>query len=278
MADLTNISRPPIRNIGGGGNIKNELILIQSGDYVTPLPPVDENTGTITGSIQMVSGKKMHSIYVTERTLKPSFTRQEGSNLDCYGYQVSVEGFHPGLEAAILNFLRLHGDFRGLLLFRSIKADGSEVKYLIGESYNPVSISAAEFTWGAQANEDKGTKLTIGGLQNDPIKIYEGALLLQDDVVVPADAVEIAYTGEAKYILTPGASAQATIENITGMAHGQVIFIQGAGGQYPAKIAADEVFILRDSADFEGIAGAWITLKAFSAGAGKMQYIEQARG
>ena len=62
------------------------------------------------------------------------------------------------------------------------------------------------------------------------------------------------------------------------MTHGQVIFIEGAGGQYPAKIAADEVFILKDSADFEGTAGAWITLKAFAAGAGKMQFIEQARG
>ena len=278
MADLTNISRPPIRNIGGGGNIKNELILVKSGDYVAPLPPVNENTGTITDNIQMLPGKLMHSIYVTERTLKPAFSRQEGSNLDCYGYQVSVEGFHPGLEAAILNFLRLHGDFRGLLIFRSIKADGTEVRYLIGESYNPVSISAAEFSWGAQANEDKGTKITIGGLQNDPIKIYEGTLFLQEDVKVPADATTIAYAGEGKYILTPGASASATIANITGMTHGQVIFIEGAGGEYPAKIAADEVFILKDSADFEGTSGAWITLKAFAAGAGKMQFIEQARG
>ena len=94
MADLTNISRPPIRNIGGGGNIKNELILVQSGDYVTPLPPVNENTGTITDNIRDAAGESLtHSIYVTERTLKPAFSRQEGSNLDCYGYQVSVEGF-----------------------------------------------------------------------------------------------------------------------------------------------------------------------------------------
>ena len=278
MADLMNISRPPIRNIGGGGNLNNELILIQKDDVVLPLPARDSDTGIITGDIQMKEGKTMHTVYTTERTLEPTFTKQEGSNLDCYGYEVSLLGFHPGLEAAILKFLDVFGDFRGFVIFRSIKADGSEVRYLLGESYNPVSISAAEFSWGKNGNEDRGTKITFKGTQNGPYALYEGALFLQEDVKVPADATEIAYAGESKYILTPGTSASATITTITGMKHGQVVHIQGAPGEYPAKIAADEVFILKDSVDFEGTSGAWITLKAFSAGASKMQFIEQARG
>ena len=273
-----NISRPPIRNIGGGGNLNNELILIQKDDVVLPLPVRDEATGIITGDIRMKDGKKMHTIYTTERTLEPTFTKQEGSNLDCYGYEVSLLGFHPGLEAAILKFLDVFGDFRGYVIFRSIKADGSEVRYLLGESYNPVSISAAEFSWGKTGNEDRGTKITFKGTQNGPYALYEGALILEEDVKVPADATSIAYSGESRYVLAPGTEQQAVIADITGMKHGQVIHIQGSAGEHPAKIAADEVFILKDSADFVAGSGAWITLKAFAAGASKMQFIEQARG
>lgn len=273
-----NIGRPPVRNVGGGGNIKNEIILIPAGTYGTPLPPVNEDTGTITEPIAMFPGQLMHSIYMTDRTIKPTCSRQEGSNMDCYGYQVGIEGFHPGWEAAILTFLRRHGDFRGLSILRSINPDSTERRYLLGGSNDPISISAAESSWGAKANEDKGTKINLVGLQPDPIAIYDGPLFLAQDVTVPADASEIAFKGESKYILSPGGSSQATIANITGMRHGQLIFIQGSAGQYPAKIAADEVFILKDSTDFEAVSGSWILLKAFSAGASKMQFIEQSRG
>lgn len=278
MADLMNIVRPNVRNIGGGGNLNNELILIQKDDVVLPLPVRDEATGVITADIQMKAGKKMHTVYTTERTMEPTFTKQEGSNMDCFGYEVSLLGFHPGLEASILQFLDVHGDFRGFVVFRSVRPDGTEVRYLLGESYNPVSLSAAEFSWGKTGNEDRGTKITFKGTQNGPYAIYEGALMLQEDVVVAADATAIAYAGEAKYVLTAGTTAQATIAGISGMKHGEVIHIEGAAGEKPAKIAADEVFILKDSADFVASAGAWIALKAFSVGSNKMQFIEQSRG
>jgi hypothetical protein len=273
--DLFSLKKPSGANVGGGGGIHNELILVKKEDIVGPLPPRAADGVTIAGSIQLQEGKKMHSVYVTNKTLEPTHKHVAGSNADCFGYEVGVSGFHPGLGKEILSFLALHGDFTGLVLLKNIKEDGSQMCYLLGTYTSPVELGDADSKWGKVANEDKGTTLTFKGTQAAPYAIYEGALQVEEAVVAPADATSVAYKENALAQLSSGTAASATLAEITGMKHGDVIAIAGSGGAYPTLIKSDGVFMLKGGRDWTAAGGALITLKAFNNVDADLVFIEQ---
>ncbi|MDR1022678.1 MAG: hypothetical protein LBL94_05340 [Prevotellaceae bacterium] len=179
--DLFNLSKPLEPNAGGGGGIVNELLLAKLDDIMLPLPGRGADGVTIADDIMLKSGKKFHRLYVTNKTLEPSQKRVSGSNADCYGYEVGVTGFFPGLGKKILSFLALHGSFTGLIILRSIGADGAEERFLLGDSATPVELSDTDTKWGKLPNEDKGTTLTFKGTQKFPLAIYEGELVMTED-------------------------------------------------------------------------------------------------
>jgi hypothetical protein len=179
--DLFNLLKPSSPNAGGGGGIINEILLVRQDDLALPLPGRAADGVTIAGNILLKAGKKFHRLYVTNKTLEPSQKRVSGSNADCYGYEVGITGFFPGLGKRLLSFLALHGNFTGLVMLRSVGDDGAEVRYLLGDSATPVELSDTDTKWGKLPNEDKGTTLTFKGTQRFPLAIYEGELVMDDE-------------------------------------------------------------------------------------------------
>jgi hypothetical protein len=179
--DLFNLLKPAEVNAGGGGGIINEILIAQLDDLALPLPGRDADGVTISEDILMKEGKMFHRLYVTNKTLEPSQKRVSGSNADCYGYEVGVTGFFPGLGKKILSFLAQHGNFTGVVILRNIKDDGSEVRFLLGDSANPIELSDTDTKWGKLPNEDKGTTLTLKGTQRLPFAIKEGELVMSEE-------------------------------------------------------------------------------------------------
>lgn len=179
--DLFNLTKPQEPNAGGGGGIINEILLARLEDLALPMPGREADGVTISDDILMKEGKKFHRLYATNKTLEPSQKRVAGSNADCYGYEVGLTGFFPGLGKKVLSFLALHGNFTGVIILRSVKDDGSEVRYLLGDTATPVELSDADSKWGKLPNEDKGTTLTFKGTQRLPFAIYEGELVMGND-------------------------------------------------------------------------------------------------
>jgi hypothetical protein len=188
--ELFNLLKPSEPNAGGGGGIINEILIAQLDDLALPLPGRNADGITITDDILMKEGKKFHRLYVTNKTLEPSQKRVSGSNADCYGYEVGITGFFPGLGKELLSFLALHGNFTGVAILRSVKDDGSEVRYLLGDSATPIELSDTDTKWGKLPNEDKGTTLTFKGTQRLPFAIYEGELLMGEEAQ-PTDVASV---------------------------------------------------------------------------------------
>ena len=129
---LFDLAKPTVRNAGGGGGIKSEIILIQEADIDwDTFPQRDADGVTIADDIQLLTGKFMHSLYMTQGTIKPSQKKLKGSNQDCGGYEIGLEGFYPGIEKAVQKWIQNFGiDFKGIVIIQNC---ASNKRYLIGE-------------------------------------------------------------------------------------------------------------------------------------------------
>jgi hypothetical protein len=172
---LVDLARPAGDNIGGGGGIDSEIILIHSDDINwSTFPARAADLVTIAGNIPLKAGKFMHRFYMTQKTIKPNEKKVKGSNDDCGGYEVSLEGFYPGIEKAIQAWKAAHGiSFKGLLIVQN--CSGSK-RYLVGEPCNLVVIDAIDTVWGEDVSKDKGSKITFKSVQSLPMAFYEGAI------------------------------------------------------------------------------------------------------
>jgi len=179
---LFDLFKPTVRNAGGGGGIKSEIILIMENDIDwTTFPERDVDGVTITTDIPLKTGKFMHSFYMTQGTIKPSQKKLKGSNQDCGGYEIGVEGFYPGIEKAVQKWIANFGiDFKGIVIIQNC---ASAKRYLIGEPCNLVHIETLETTWGEEIDKDKGHKFGFMCKQGSPMAFYEGALLMDPNPV-----------------------------------------------------------------------------------------------
>jgi hypothetical protein len=180
---LFDLVKPAIRNAGGGGGIKSEIILIQESDIDwTTFPARDLDGVTIADDIQLLAGKFMHSLYMTQGTIKPSQKKLKGSNEDCGGYEIALEGFYPGIEKAVQKWIQNFGiDFKGIVIIQNCTANR---RYLIGEPCNLVHIETIETTWGEEIDKDKGHKFGFLCKQGSPMAFYEGVLLMDPNPYV----------------------------------------------------------------------------------------------
>ena len=174
---LFDLAKPTVRNAGGGGGIKSEIILIQEADIDwATFPERDADGVTIAADIAMKTGKFMHSFYMTQGTIKPSQKKLKGSNQDCGGYEIGLEGFYPGIEKAVQKWIQNFGiDFKGIVIIQNC---ASNKRYLIGEPCNLVHIETIETTWGEEIDKDKGHKFGFLCKQGSPMAFYEGLLVM----------------------------------------------------------------------------------------------------
>ncbi len=62
---LFDLAKPTVRNVGGGGGIKSEIILIQEADIDWDTFPQKDTDGVIMAAdIAMKTGKFMHSLCI----------------------------------------------------------------------------------------------------------------------------------------------------------------------------------------------------------------------
>lgn len=90
---LFDLLKPTIKNAGGGGGIKSEIIIALEEDIDMNSFPAREADGvTILTDIPMKTGKYMHTLYMTQGTIKPGQKKLKGSNNDCGGFELTLEG------------------------------------------------------------------------------------------------------------------------------------------------------------------------------------------
>lgn len=271
MSELFSLYKSNKVAVGSGGGLNNMVILVAQDD-VQSIPARGLDKTTIAGSIVMKPGKTMSELYTTNKTLEPTMKYAAGENQDCYGWECGFAGFHPGLEKAVLEFCAKNGAFKGLVLLRS-----ADKIYMLGSLEEPVALTGFDFKWGKAANEGKGSTLTFSSIQQLPWAVYEGTIQLAQPTLVAAGATTFAFEKGKAFNLTSGAAAAVVLASVTGMEDGDVVAINGTGGQYPTTIASGPKFILANGATWTATAGASITLKAFKGDAGAIILIEQCR-
>ena len=179
---LFDLFKPTVKNAGGGGGIKSEIILVAEDDIDWDTYPQPDAENTITTDIPLKTGKYMHRFYMTQGTIKPGQKKLKGSNQDCGGFEITLEGFHPGIEKAVQKWIANFGiGFKGLLIIQNC---ASSKRYLIGEPCNLVYLDNLETTWGEEIDKDKGHKFSFLCKQGSPMAFYEGAVTF-DPAVVP---------------------------------------------------------------------------------------------
>ncbi|MFH1297441.1 MAG: hypothetical protein ABIJ04_09240, partial [Bacteroidota bacterium] len=153
---LFDLAKPAGDNAGGGGGIKSEIILIQESDIDWALFPARDVDGvTITDDITLKTDRFMQRFYMTQGTIKPNQKKLKGSNQDCGGYEISLEGFYPGIEKAVQKWIAQFGiGFKGIVIIPNC---ASSKRYLIGEPCNLVHIEDIDTTWGEEIDKDKGS-------------------------------------------------------------------------------------------------------------------------
>jgi len=172
---LMDLARPAGDNVGCGGGISSNVILIHNDDIDWDNFPDREADGvTISDNIPLKAGKHMHRFYMTQKTMKPDQKKVKGSNDDCGGYELSLAGFYPGWEKAIQAWIAAHGiSFKGLVIIQNC---ANNKRYLLGEPCNLVVIDALDSAWGEDVSKDKGSTITFKSVQSLPMGFYEGQI------------------------------------------------------------------------------------------------------
>lgn len=175
--DLEDITKPAGASPGAGGGLHNEVILMLADDVET-IPVRGEDLVTMTGNIVMKTGKYMHSIYSTPKTLEITHKKIKGDNADIVGYEVGLKFFHPDLKAAILSFKAKHSASKFYALIRNCAAN---MVYFMGEPCNELLMDEAESVWGKNITDGKGTNFTFLTQQKNTAAVYTGTFTLPDD-------------------------------------------------------------------------------------------------
>ena len=174
--ELTDIEKPALAKPGAGGGIKSILYLVKEDDVVLAnFPARAADLVTIAGNIPLKAGKYIHRLYETDKTIEVVEKKLKGPNRDAGGVEISIKGFHPGVEAAIQEFKAKHSD-GSFFMFIKVHVSSGWKTYLIGEPYNTVSLDDYETKFGKDASEGKGTDLTFLCQQTLPMAIYSGQL------------------------------------------------------------------------------------------------------
>lgn len=171
---LNDIEKPALAKPGAGGGIKSILYMVLEEDVdLNNFPARADDQVTITEDIPLKAGKFIHRLYATEKTIEIEEKKLKGPNKDAGGWEVTVKGFHPGVEAAIQEFKAKHSDSSFFTIIR-VRVSGAWRNYLIGEPYNSVTLDDISTKFGKDASEGKGSDMTFLCQSILPMAIYQG--------------------------------------------------------------------------------------------------------
>lgn len=238
-------------------------------------PQRDSKGIKMVGSFQFKPGKYAIKIYGTSSSI--NLPRTSEGEEDSMGFTALPEFSHPGSPLEIEEFIQNMTNRAIGVAVRVGDCDGNEEPYykVYGSKCNPLNLMAE----GQDDNE--GVKDLIKFQQFRKAKSlpgrYYGNFTFDEANLVPVDAtaVDVA-NGSGEYQLQDNAAPTAILD-LTNAAHEGTYTLLGSGGANPATIAAGGNFILAGAADWQGAAGARITLKAYEQAEGVFVFFEHSR-
>ena len=268
------IVHPKIGNIKSGApQGKDTEIIIFRWDEMASKPTRDSKGVVMEGTFVPKAGKYSNQTYATSSSI--SLPRGIEGDEDKTAYTQVPEFSHPGSP---LEIEELQYDIMNKPLGLAVKVggcDGEEPYYKVyGTCCNPLRLIVE----GTDSNE--GVMDIMRFEMSRPSKVppgrYYGTFPLATATTVAADATVVDVSnGDGEYQLTDNAAA-TEITDLTNASHGGVYTLLGSGGSNPATVADGGNFLLLDGADWQGIAGSRLTLKAFDNGA-SIKFIELSR-
>lgn len=251
-----------------------DIVLFDWADVVYT-PTRDANGVKMVGAFQFKPGKYAIKIYGTSSTI--NLPRNSEGEEDSMGFTALPEFSHPGSPLEIEEFIANMTNRALGVAVRVGDCEGTEEPYykVYGSKCNPLNLMVE----GQDNNEGVKDLIKFQQFrrsQSVPGRYY-GTFTFDEAELVPADAtvVDVA-AGSGEYQLQNNAMATA-LTNLTNAVHQGTYTLIGSGGTNPATIAAGGNFILAGAVDWQGVAGARITLKAYDQGAGTFVFFEQSR-
>lgn len=132
-----------------------------------------EAAATLTGDIQMKSGKRMYPFYTTEDTCEVDLGLV--GEADNRSNEPKVRFFHPGLHKKLLGFLNVTKNED--MVFIVVDNEGQQ--YIFGDEHRPATFSSNPD--GAGTGKDGGGKRGISFEYKYRVKslyVYEGSIPL----------------------------------------------------------------------------------------------------
>lgn len=105
--------------------------------------------------------------------------------------------------------------------------------------------------------------ITFESKSFDQPKNYEGAIILENPATLMADATALTISGNERY-RTANNTVATTIVSVAGLAEadwGRIIELNGVGGEFPTKVADNDVFVLVNGQTWTGNSGSKLVLK-----------------
>ena len=259
----------------GASETKNTSIIVFDFDDIekSNWPSRDAGKIKMVGNIPFLAGKYIQEIYGTSTSI--SLPKTSEGDEDAVAVSSNPEFSHPGSPLVVEEFLAKYTNRSVGLAVQVVGCDGEPPFYRIfGSPYQPLTLrfesqNNNEATKDMMKFEQSAKSTCLPGR-------YYGTWTKAVANAVAADAVVIdVAAGSGEYQLADNALA-TTITDITNPVHNEVYTVKGSGGANPATIEAANVKFLIGAVDWQGLAGAMLTVKAFDNG-GSFVFIEQSR-
>lgn len=177
---VTDLVRPAGINPGNGGGFGTEYYFAPK-DWLTTQPIRDvADTSKVSADLVFSAGKRLIKLYATKATLEPSCKKAKGENDDNFGYEVSIKGSRPGVDADALKFITEHDGEKGYVIAKKVSPTGVITMFILGTEQNPIVLDDFELKFGAAITNSTSTTPTFTCIQELPMAIYVGALQLTE--------------------------------------------------------------------------------------------------
>lgn len=177
--------RPVGANPGNGGGFGTEYYFAPKSSLTTQ--PVRDTTdkSKIVADLVFAVGTRLIKLYATKETLEIVCKKAKGENKDNFGYEVSIKGSRPGIDADAIKFMTENDGAEGYIIVRKVSPTGVETLFLLGTEQNPIVLDDFELQFGKSITNANAAVPTFSTVQEIPIATYTGDLQLTEVVSTP---------------------------------------------------------------------------------------------
>lgn len=256
--------------IGNQKEIRDELIAGNKLSYNIWLIHVDQvdvtrsfpspNINREVATVPLKHGEKMHRFQAVANTIKE---RSHGERGEITTEVVnSLELVMGGDMPQLYTFMELYSGSGFIVIYQDCN---EVVRYIAGTAMRPMILKSA-----IRKRDDEMTGITFR-FENIAIslpKIYVGAIIHQDPVIVPVDAIVLNIVRGRDQYLIPSNTSGTSIISVTGISedmYGKCIEILGGSELNPTIIAGNDEFVLVNRTPWQSAVGDSIIFRILDA-------------